>query len=168
MLMFSTMKPKYLYILMSLLLVAILAGACGGIAVEETTGEAEAPAVEEPAQEEIAEATEEVQAEMAEATEEAMPEATEAPAEEAMATAGELPEVDPLAVSGDIITAGSSTVFPLSERMAERFQDEGYAGNITIDKDHNAQKGVVIVQIRDGQPVFVAAVDPSKSAGGKN
>jgi phosphate transport system substrate-binding protein len=44
-----------------------------------------------------------------------------------------LPEVDPLAVSGDIVTAGSSTVFPLSERMAERFQDEGYAGNITID-----------------------------------
>jgi phosphate transport system substrate-binding protein len=44
-----------------------------------------------------------------------------------------LPAVDPLAVSGDIVTAGSSTVFPLSERMAERFQDEGYDGNITID-----------------------------------
>jgi phosphate transport system substrate-binding protein len=44
-----------------------------------------------------------------------------------------LPDVDPLTVSGDIVTAGSSTVFPLSERMAERFQDEGYSGNITID-----------------------------------
>ncbi len=44
-----------------------------------------------------------------------------------------LPEVNPLEVSGDIITAGSSTVFPLSTRMAERFTDEGYAGNITID-----------------------------------
>ena len=44
-----------------------------------------------------------------------------------------LPEVDPLSVTGDIVTAGSSTVFPLSERMAERFQDEGYSGNITID-----------------------------------
>jgi phosphate transport system substrate-binding protein len=44
-----------------------------------------------------------------------------------------LPEVNPLEVSGDIVTAGSSTVFPLSERMAERFQDEGYSGNITID-----------------------------------
>ena len=42
-----------------------------------------------------------------------------------------LPEVDPLSVTGDIVTAGSSTVFPLSERMAERFQDEGYADNIT-------------------------------------
>ncbi|HEX6384646.1 MAG TPA: PstS family phosphate ABC transporter substrate-binding protein [Anaerolineae bacterium] len=44
-----------------------------------------------------------------------------------------LPEVNPLDVSGDIVTAGSSTVFPLTERMAERFQDEGYGGNITID-----------------------------------
>jgi phosphate binding protein len=65
---------------------------------------------------------------------------TEAPAEEETAAeapaAGaltELPEVDPLSVSGDIITAGSSTVFPLSEAMAARFVDEGYAGNITID-----------------------------------
>jgi phosphate transport system substrate-binding protein len=44
-----------------------------------------------------------------------------------------LPAVDPLAVTGDIISAGSSTVFPLSERMAERFQEEGYVGNITVD-----------------------------------
>lgn len=44
-----------------------------------------------------------------------------------------LPEVDPSTVSGDIISAGSSTVFPLTEGMAVRFQDEGYKGNITID-----------------------------------
>jgi phosphate transport system substrate-binding protein len=48
-------------------------------------------------------------------------------------------EVDPMAiyapaaVTGDIITAGSSTVFPLSERMAELFQQEGYTGNLTVD-----------------------------------
>ena len=48
-------------------------------------------------------------------------------------TPGGLPEVNPLEVSGDIISAGSSTVFPLSEAMAERFRDEGYADNITID-----------------------------------
>ena len=48
-------------------------------------------------------------------------------------TPGGLPEVNPLEVSGDIISAGSSTVFPLSEAMAERFKDEGYADNITID-----------------------------------
>ncbi|MDF1519880.1 MAG: PstS family phosphate ABC transporter substrate-binding protein [Brevefilum sp.] len=44
-----------------------------------------------------------------------------------------LPEVNPLELSGDIVIAGSSTVFPLAERMAERFEDEGFAGNITID-----------------------------------
>jgi len=39
----------------------------------------------------------------------------------------------PDAVSGDVVTAGSSTVFPLSERMAQRFAEEGFAGHITID-----------------------------------
>ncbi len=39
----------------------------------------------------------------------------------------------PDAVSGDIVSAGSSTVYPLSERMAEVFSDEGFEGNITID-----------------------------------
>ena len=44
-----------------------------------------------------------------------------------------LPGVNPLQVSGSIITAGSSTVFPLSERMVERFKDEGFMDNITVD-----------------------------------
>ena len=68
-----------------------------------------------------------------------------APAEEAPATevatevATEAPTEDPLAayapdaVEGDVITAGSSTVFPLSERMAEEFQNEGFTGNVTVD-----------------------------------
>jgi len=39
-----------------------------------------------------------------------------------------LPEVDPLDYPvGEIVTAGSSTVFPLSERMAERWTDAGGA-----------------------------------------
>ncbi len=46
---------------------------------------------------------------------------------------GMLPAVDPLDVTGDIVTAGSSTVFPLSEAMVARFIDEGYGGQITID-----------------------------------
>ena len=67
-------------------------------------------------------------------------EPTEAPAEP---TAAEEPTTaqaeDPLAmyapdiVSGDIITAGSSTVFPLSERMKQRFEEEGFTGNLTVD-----------------------------------
>lgn len=39
----------------------------------------------------------------------------------------------PEAVTGDIITAGSSTVFPLSERMKQRFEEEGFTGKLTID-----------------------------------
>lgn len=50
---------------------------------------------------------------------------------EAAGPAG-LPMVDPMAVTGDIVIAGSSTVYPLAERMAERFADEGYAGSISI------------------------------------
>jgi len=52
---------------------------------------------------------------------------TPMPANDAMAMY--LPE----AVTGDIITAGSSTVFPLSERMKQRFEEEGFTGNLTID-----------------------------------
>ena len=44
-----------------------------------------------------------------------------------------LPLVDPLEVSGDIVTAGSSTVFPLTEAVAAQFEDDGYGGQITID-----------------------------------
>jgi len=47
--------------------------------------------------------------------------------------AQDLPAVDPAKVKGNIITAGSSTVFPLSEKIAERFKKEGYTGSITID-----------------------------------
>jgi phosphate transport system substrate-binding protein len=58
---------------------------------------------------------------------EAMAEPTEAVMEDPMAAYA------PDAVEGDIITAGSSTVFPVTERMAELFQQEGYTGNITVD-----------------------------------
>jgi len=41
--------------------------------------------------------------------------------------------LNPLVQSGDVVSAGSSTVFPLASRMAERFGDEGFPGTITID-----------------------------------
>ena len=44
-----------------------------------------------------------------------------------------LPGINPLEVRGNIVTAGSSTMFPLSERMVERFKDEGFPGNISVD-----------------------------------
>ncbi len=46
---------------------------------------------------------------------------------------GGAPALNPADYSGSIITAGSSTVFPLSERMAERFREEGFNGQITVD-----------------------------------
>jgi phosphate transport system substrate-binding protein len=60
-------------------------------------------------------------------TEASMEEPTTAPAEDPMAMYA------PDAVSGDIVSAGSSTVFPLSERMKQRFEEEGFTGNITVD-----------------------------------
>lgn len=62
-------------------------------------------------------------------------EPTAAPAEPTAAPTEENPMAvyAPDAVTGDIITAGSSTVFPLSERMKQRFEEEGFAGNLTVD-----------------------------------
>lgn len=61
----------------------------------------------------------------------AVPTNTAAPAVEP--TADPLGMYAPDAVSGAIVTAGSSTVFPLTERMKQRFEEEGFTGNITID-----------------------------------
>ena len=46
---------------------------------------------------------------------------------------GFFPQVNALEVQGNVITAGSSTVFPAAEYLAAMFQDEGYGDNITID-----------------------------------
>jgi phosphate transport system substrate-binding protein len=62
-----------------------------------------------------------------EPTEAVVVEPTAAPVEDPMAMYA------PDAVSGDIITAGSSTVFPLTERMKQRYEEEGYTGNLTVD-----------------------------------
>ncbi len=99
-----------------LVVVALLLVGCGGTA--QPTAQPTSPSAPQPTQAPTVPPT-------------AKPTAAPTPA----ASSGmiELPEVNPLEVKGDIVTAGSSTVFPLSERMAERFQDEGYSGNITVD-----------------------------------
>lgn len=48
-------------------------------------------------------------------------------------TDGILPGVKVNLVVGDVITAGSSTVYPLSEAVVNQLKKEGYKGNITID-----------------------------------
>jgi phosphate transport system substrate-binding protein len=45
----------------------------------------------------------------------------------------ELPEVDPSALKGDIYSAGSSTVGPLSEAIQELFVQDGFKGEIKND-----------------------------------
>jgi len=98
---------KNLYVLFAaFLLASMILAACGGAPTEAPAAQAPAPTT--------------------------APEPTAAPAEPTA-------EPDPMAmympdaVEGDIITAGSSTVFPLSERMKQRFEEEGFDGNITID-----------------------------------
>ncbi|MFH2115578.1 MAG: substrate-binding domain-containing protein [Spirochaetota bacterium] len=44
-----------------------------------------------------------------------------------------LPGVNPSLVSGTIVTAGSSTVFPVSEVIATMFKEDGFTGQVTID-----------------------------------
>ena len=104
------MRNKLFVVLATLMVASMLLSACGGAATEAPT---QAPAATEVPAEVPTEA------------------ATEVPAAEP--TADPLAMYLPDAVEGDIITAGSSTVFPLSERMKQRFEEEGFAGNLTID-----------------------------------
>jgi phosphate transport system substrate-binding protein len=62
--------------------------------------------------------------------------ATEAPTAApttAPAVVAALPEVDLASLTGDVYSAGSSTVYPVSEAIAEMFQNDGFAGTVKID-----------------------------------
>jgi phosphate transport system substrate-binding protein len=59
--------------------------------------------------------------------------ATEAPTAAPTTAAAALPELDLASLSGEVYTAGSSTVYPLSEKIAEMFQNDGFTGNVKID-----------------------------------
>jgi phosphate binding protein len=119
------MNAKLRLSLLLALIVPILA-ACGGA----TTG---APTTAPAAAPTAAPAAAAPTAAMAEPTAMAA-EPTAATASGTTATGNvALPELDPSTMEGNIITAGSSTVFPLTQRMAEKIKDEGYTGNITVD-----------------------------------
>lgn len=94
-------------LLFVLVLMSFVLAACGPAATAEPT---QAPATEAPTE---------------------APAATQAPTE--ALTEDPVSMYAPDAVTGDIITAGSSTVFPLSERMKQRFEEEGFTGNLTVD-----------------------------------
>ena len=100
---------KNLYVLFAaFVLASMILAACGG-------GTIQTPAPEAPA-----------------AAPTKAPAPTAAPAADTM-TDDPMAMYAPDAVSGDIVIAGSSTVFPLAERMIERFAEEGFDGNATYD-----------------------------------
>jgi phosphate transport system substrate-binding protein len=123
------MNAKLRLSLLLALFVPMLA-ACGGAGTASAPTAASAPAAQATA----------APAPTAAAEPTAMAEPTAASAPTAAAAGGTtttgkvtLPELDPSTMEGNIITAGSSTVFPLTQRMAEKIKDEGYTGNITVD-----------------------------------
>ena len=117
-------------LLVVFLTMALLLAACGGGSDAE------------PASESTAEEAESTVSEAESSEAEAAEDETEAADSEEMADDGDMSSeagammaevIDPSGVSGDIILAGSSTVFPLAEAMLERFVDEGYPDNATYD-----------------------------------
>ena len=112
---------------------ALVAAACGGdgdggqVTTIATTAATQAAVTDEPAATGDTDMMEEPADETATTDEPEGPMSTSGPG------AFGLDPVDPLSVSGDVAVAGSSTVFPLAEAMAARFEDEGYSGLITID-----------------------------------
>jgi len=122
------MKRTILVLATGFMLAAFILSACAPPPVIETT--TEGPSIQETQVE--TEAPIEETETPADQTE--VPgEETEAVPTEEVVPAGILPEVDPAEVSGDIVTAGSSTVFPLTEAVVSLFESEGYSGKITID-----------------------------------
>lgn len=109
------MFTKKLRITALILAVGLVLAACGGADSTDSTDSAPAT-TEAPDTPDTPDTTE-------------APDDGDAPAE----PTGEFPEIDPFDVEGDIVTAGSSTVFPLSEAIAALFEDEGYGGQVTID-----------------------------------
>lgn len=113
------MNRKIQYILFTTLVISLVMSACAQATPFQPT---EAPA------------TAATEAPVTEPSEAPVAEPTETPMmEEKPADMLELPVVDPASVTGNIVTAGSSTVFPLTEAIASLFESEGYTGQITID-----------------------------------
>ena len=48
----------------------------------------------------------------------------------------------------------------LAAAIAETKDFRAVTGVITIDKNRDASKSAVVVQMKDGKPVFVATVEP--------
>ncbi|NIW44375.1 MAG: phosphate ABC transporter substrate-binding protein PstS family protein [Gammaproteobacteria bacterium] len=107
------MKKKFRVVLALIILTAILLTACGGNGTETINNNSNNGGANNDSSDSNSPSSEDTQDEVME-----------------MSFADYL---DPLAQTGDVVSAGSSTVFPLASRMAERLGDEGFPGTITID-----------------------------------
>jgi phosphate transport system substrate-binding protein len=119
------MRRSLLIVLSLLVAISLVLSACAPQATETvapTQAVAEAP-TQAPAATNTAALAEPTAAE---------PTATTAAMQET-SDEGMLSEVDPSDVTGNIISAGSSTVYPLTEAMLNLFEEEGYQGRMTID-----------------------------------
>jgi len=126
------MQRKFHILLPAIVLAALLLSACRQAATVAPTDSPTQAAAEPPATQKPAEAVVEPTATTAPA--ESTP--TTAPQEPAAGSGVTLPEVDPGTLTGNIVMAGSSTVYPLAEVMADRFKEEGFTedkGTLTID-----------------------------------
>ena len=126
------MQRKFHILLPAIVLAALLLSACSQAATVVPADSPTQAAAEPPATQKPAEAVVEPTATTAPA--ESTP--TTAPQEPAAGSGVTLPEVDPGTLTGNIVMAGSSTVYPLAEVMADRFKEEGFTedkGTLTID-----------------------------------
>ncbi len=83
------------------------------------------------------------------------------------ATHGELPDslaplaYDAVRLIADAMTRAGTTDGPQVRTALAATRDfPGVTGRITIDKDRNASKSAVIITVKDGQPAYVATIDP--------
>ncbi len=68
---------------------------------------------------------------------------------------------DAMKLMADAITrAGSTAGRKIRDALATTKDFPGASGNITIDKNRNAQKPIVILKIVDDKPTFVSIVEP--------
>lgn len=135
--MFKSVKHSFAALLMLVLIVPMIV-ACGSTGSTDTPADTNtntAPVAEAPTAAPVAEAPTAMADEPTAMADEPTAMA-EKPTAESSAGDGamvELPVVDPSQVTGDFTAAGSSTVFPLTQRMVERFREDGYAGNPAVD-----------------------------------
>ncbi len=127
------MRRSFFIVITLVTSLSLLLSACASQATQAVQPETAPTATTAVQSETVPTATTAAQPEATPTNTPAEPTATTAVETAAPAQGSMLPEVNPGEVTGNIISAGSSTVYPLSEAIAGLFKDEGYTGDLTID-----------------------------------